>query len=107
MDSKIVTYWRVYFVRTRANRLYCGITTDVERRFKMHCAGTGAKALKGQGPLTLAWHHPAGDNRSIASKVEYQLKQLGKPQKEALICGEIELSSVLNGECYSQLSQPS
>lgn len=103
MANPIKTLWSVYFVRTRSDKLYCGITTNVERRFEMHCAGTGAKALRGQGPLVLAWYHPAGDNRSIASKVEYQLKQLDKWQKEALICGEIKLNTVLNSDDYTQI----
>ncbi|EGU47781.1 hypothetical protein VII00023_20347 [Vibrio ichthyoenteri ATCC 700023] len=105
MASDTSTHWSVYFVRMRSNRLYCGITTDVERRFKQHCTGTGAKALKGQGPLVLAWFHPAGNDRSIASKLEYSLKQISKAQKEALICGEIALKEVISQEYYAQITR--
>lgn len=77
--------WYVYLVRMRNNALYCGITTDVQRRFNQHQAGTGAKALKGKGPLTLEWYQPAGPDRSSASKIEYQIKRLRKNRKEALI----------------------
>ncbi len=82
-------------MRTRSNALYCGITTDVNRRFEQHCNGTGAKALKGKGPLSLVWSHPAGDSRSSASKIEYQLKKISKQQKEALIIGKMSLEAVL------------
>ncbi|MCY9803302.1 GIY-YIG nuclease family protein [Vibrio scophthalmi] len=105
MTNPTETLWSVYFVRTRSDKLYCGITTNVERRFEMHCAGTGAKALRGQGPLVLAWYHPAGDNRSIASKIEYQLKQIHKSRKEALICGKLDLNEALPQE-YCELINP-
>ncbi|KII75926.1 GIY-YIG nuclease family protein [Vibrio renipiscarius] len=97
MANNTATHWSVYFVRTRSNRLYCGITTDVSRRFKQHCDGTGAKALRGHGPLVLAWHHSAGHDRSTASKVEYQLKQIAKSRKEALIEGKVTLDDILAG----------
>lgn len=77
--------WYVYLIRMRNNALYCGITTDVQRRFKQHQAGVGAKALKGKGPLTLEWYQEAGSNRSSASKLEHQIKRLPKYKKERLI----------------------
>ncbi|MCG9752195.1 GIY-YIG nuclease family protein [Vibrio brasiliensis] len=80
--------WYVYLIRMRNNALYCGITTDVERRYQQHCNGTGAKALKGKGPLILEWHQRVGSSRSDASKVEYQIKQLSKAKKEQIISGK-------------------
>ncbi|WP_035385176.1 GIY-YIG nuclease family protein [Ferrimonas futtsuensis] len=76
--------WSLYLVRTACDRLYTGITTDVERRFQQHSSGRGAKALKGKGPLTLEFHTPIGD-RSLASKVEYRVKQLSRAQKERVL----------------------
>lgn len=76
--------WSLYIVRDRFNHLYTGITTDVERRFNQHKNGTGAKALKGKGPLSLAFYSQVG-NRQRASQFEYQVKQLKKIQKEKLI----------------------
>ncbi|ANW27308.1 hypothetical protein BA953_24680 [Vibrio coralliilyticus] len=84
--------WYVYLIRTRLNALYCGITTDVERRYSQHQLGTGAKALKGKGPLTLEWSAKAGQNRSVASQIEYRIKKLTKSQKERLISGSSTLS---------------
>ncbi|WP_114764751.1 GIY-YIG nuclease family protein [Vibrio rhodolitus] len=101
-ESKLST-WSVYFVRTRSNALYCGITTDVPRRFSQHTNGTGAKALKGKGPLTLAWHTELSPCRSLASKVEYQLKQKSKVQKEALIAGNLDLIEVINPDLYAEI----
>ncbi|KJY83943.1 hypothetical protein TW81_06345 [Vibrio galatheae] len=86
--------WYVYLIRMRNNALYCGITTDVQRRFKQHQQGTGAKALKGKGPLTLEWYQVVGVDRSHASKIEYQIKRLPKYKKERLITSQ--LSAILD-----------
>ncbi|WPC75629.1 GIY-YIG nuclease family protein [Vibrio porteresiae] len=83
-----VKQWWVYLVRTHQNALYCGITTDVERRFAQHSNGRGAKALKGKGPLALAWSQPVSDSKSEALKLEWRIKQLTKSQKEQLITDE-------------------
>jgi putative endonuclease len=84
--------WFVYMVRTARGALYTGITTDVERRFQEHQAGTlkGARSLRGKGPLELAFSASAGD-RSRASKLEWQIKQWPRPRKEALARGELSL----------------
>lgn len=81
MPVNTTSIWWLYCVRTHKGHLYTGITTDVERRFDQHSKGTGAKALKGKGPLTLVISAEVGD-RSQASKLEYQFKQLSKSQKE-------------------------
>lgn len=77
--------WWVYFVRTPQNALYCGITTDVDRRFKQHCSGTGAKALRGKAPLELVWFRQTGKSKSDALRFEYRIKRLSKSEKEQLI----------------------
>lgn len=81
--------WHLYMLRTPTGMLYTGITTDVQRRLHQHQQGKGAKALRGKGELTLVFHCEAGD-RSEASKLEYQVKQLSKKQKEQLVhsCSE-------------------
>jgi len=86
MASNSSAIWWLYCVRTHKGHLYTGITTDVERRFEQHCKGTGAKALKGKGPLTLVISAKVGD-RSQASKLEYQFKQLSKSEKELRAAG--------------------
>lgn len=76
--------WYLYLVREKNNALYCGITTNVQRRFEQHKAGTGAKALKGKMPLTLVFSCSIG-SRSDASKAEYRVKKLNKKAKERLV----------------------
>lgn len=77
--------WSVYVLRCADNSLYTGISTDVERRLQQHSNGRGgARYLKGRTPLTLEFSHSVGD-RSHASRIEYRLKQLSKPEKERLL----------------------
>lgn len=86
--TKKSALWSVYLVRTASGSLYCGISTDVERRFLEHQGGNrGARALRGKGPLSLVYQRLVGD-RSAASKMEYRIKQLNKKEKEKLVRGE-------------------
>ena len=69
----------VYLLRCTDDSLYAGITTDVERRFAEHLSGSakGAKYTKTHTPKELAavWQV---ENRSMASKLEWRLKNLTK-----------------------------
>jgi len=84
--------WFVYIIRCANNTLYTGITTDIHRRLQEHQGkdGKGAKYLKGKGPLTMVWQTPV-KNRSMATKLEYQIKQLTRHNKEHLIQGNTEI----------------
>ena len=106
MSKNSSSTWSVYLIRTRSNALYCGITTDVERRFSQHVNGTGAKALKGKGPLTLVWSCFVGESRSLASQIEYQLKQHKKSTKEALVDGQLSLGDVILPDLYLKIGLP-
>lgn len=87
--------WRLYILRTANGMLYTGITNDVARRFLQHQAGKGAKALRGKGPLELLFHCEAGD-RSSASRLEYQVKQLKRQEKIRLVAHQpVSLSAWL------------
>lgn len=89
--------WFLYMVRTRHGALYTGITTDVARRFQEHCAGgaRSARALRGKGPLTLAFSAEAGARQS-AARLEWQIKQWPRSRKEALVRGEITLPVLID-----------
>ncbi|WED29123.1 GIY-YIG nuclease family protein [Vibrio sp. DW001] len=78
------TSWWVYLIRNNRNALYCGVTNNLERRFKMHQDGKGAKALKGKGPLVLEWSQEL-NNKVSAMQLEYKIKQLKKIDKETLV----------------------
>lgn len=83
-------HWWVYLIETVKGRIYTGISTNVERRFREHTRmsvegkGPGAKYFRQDRPLKIAWREPY-TNRSEASKREYQIKALPRARKLALI----------------------
>ncbi|MEM8858077.1 MAG: GIY-YIG nuclease family protein [Chloroflexota bacterium] len=89
------TTWFIYMIRCVDNSLYTGITTDVEKRFQKHSQGKGAKYLKSKRPLQLVYQQPIGD-RSLASKVEYAVKQLSKSKKELIVLGELDCRQLID-----------
>ncbi|MEL7332325.1 MAG: GIY-YIG nuclease family protein [Cyanobacteria bacterium J06560_2] len=87
--------WSFYFVRTRQNCLYAGITTDVSKRFSEHQSGKkGAKYLRAKGPLQLVYSVDIG-SRSLASKVEYRVKRLTKIKKEQIVVEALSAKTLL------------
>jgi putative endonuclease len=87
--------YSLYILRCADSSLYTGIAIDVEKRLQEHRNGIrGAKYLRGRAPFKLVFRQVTGD-RSVASQLEYRVKQLGKNQKEALISGELLLTGLL------------
>ncbi|AJQ56115.1 hypothetical protein RY45_19340 [Aeromonas hydrophila] len=76
--------WFIYMVRTASGLLYTGISTDPLRRLRQHQSGKGSRALRGKGPLSLAWQQAVGE-KGAALRLEYRLKQQSKAFKEQLI----------------------
>lgn len=76
-------YW-VYILQCGDNTLYTGITTDVERRFKEHQNGVGAKYTRGRSPLRVVYREACPD-KSSALRREYAIKQLPRAKKLELI----------------------
>ena len=82
--------WFLYIVETEDGKLYTGITTDVDRRFKEHCEDKkGAKFFRSSVPKKVVYREQV-ENRSIASKREAQIKKLTRANKIKLINGEEE-----------------
>ena len=76
--------WYIYLIKTGSGSLYTGITTDVSARLASHQAGKGAKYLRGKGPLQVVAQQMV-TGRSLATKVEYQVKQLPPAEKLHLL----------------------
>lgn len=81
--TKTQTWW-LYVVRRADHALYTGIALDTGKRFAQHCAGDGAKALRGRGPLSLVFRRRIGAIGD-ALRVERAFKKLPKAAKEQLI----------------------
>jgi putative endonuclease len=71
-------------LRCADGTLYCGWTTDVERRVALHQAGRGARYTRGRRPVALACAWAAAD-RSDALRQERAFKALPRARKLALI----------------------
>ncbi|WP_411993616.1 GIY-YIG nuclease family protein [Agarivorans sp. DSG3-1] len=95
-STPAVKPWFLYIIRTKNQHLYTGVTTDVERRFSEHQQGglKGAKALRGKGPLILAFQQLMASKQQ-AMRLEYAIKQLSKSKKELLVAGKLDWQNLL------------
>lgn len=77
--------WWVYIVECSDKSLYTGITTDIDRRVMEHNTSTkGAKYTRSKRPVSLVYKEHC-ENRSIASKREYEIKKLKRADKLLLV----------------------
>ena len=78
--------WYVYIVRCADNSLYTGITKDLVRRISEHNCNdkSGAWYTRWRRPVKLAYKE-GYKTRSSAAKREYEIKQMNKKEKEALL----------------------
>lgn len=74
----------VYIVECGDGTLYTGWTTDVKARIRAHNDGMGAKYTRSRLPVKLV-HSETFDTRSEAQSREYEIKQMTRKQKLALI----------------------
>ena len=76
----------VYLLRCADGSLYCGWTSDPDRRLRQHQAGTASRYTKRRRPVEYALVMPAAD-RSAALREEARIKRLTRAEKLALIEG--------------------
>jgi putative endonuclease len=74
----------VYLLRCADGTLYCGWSTDPERRLRQHLAGTASRYTRVRRPVELVWHSECSD-RSEAMREEARIKRLSRAEKRALI----------------------
>jgi len=80
----VTTNWQVYIILCSDSSLYTGITTDMERRFRQHKEGRGAKFFRGRQPLRVVYLE-SGHCRSSASRRESQIKAMNRLDKALLV----------------------
>ena len=81
--------WLVYILKCADNSFYTGITTDINRRLSEHNSDSkGARYTRTRRPVKLVFQQ-FFENRSLASKKEYAIKQLNRKQKAELIAMQI------------------
>ena len=74
----------VYLLRCSDDSLYCGWTTDVERRLKAHNGGKASRYTSKRRPVELVYMRLMAD-RSAAMREEARIKRLSRPEKLTLI----------------------
>ena len=80
----------VYIVRCADKTLYIGTAKNVRARLAAHNARRGAKYTRPRLPVRLVWSEgPMSLTRALQR--EYQLKQLTRAQKLALIRGRLKV----------------
>ena len=100
-DIKISLNERMYYtymLRCEDNSIYTGMTNDLDKRLNEHKTKSknGAKYTKSHNAIKFEAVWKSKD-KSLACKLEYQIKNLTKKQKENLINGE-KLSTYLHGK---------
>jgi putative endonuclease len=81
-ESNPVAY--VYVLRCADDSLYCGWTTDVDRRLAAHNAGTASRYTRTRLPVELAASFEVED-RSAALREEARIKRLSRAAKLELL----------------------
>ena len=83
----------LYILKCADQTLYTGTAKDLTRRIAVHNAGKGAKYTKPRRPVRLVYSEgPMSLTRALQR--EYQLKQLTRAQKLALIKGRLKLPRI-------------
>jgi putative endonuclease len=74
----------VYLLRCADDSLYCGWTTDMERRLAAHRSGTASRYTRSRRPVELAAVFSVA-NRSAALREEARIKRLPRAAKLRLV----------------------
>ncbi len=76
----------VYLLSCADGTLYCGWSTDPDRRLREHRAGTASRYTRSRLPVELAWT-ARFETRSDAMREEARIKRLPAEEKRALARG--------------------
>jgi len=82
----------VYLAKCRDSSLYCGYTTDLDKRILAHNRGLGARYTRRRRPVELVYSEEF-ESRSSAMKREAEIKSLSRAQKLALAASQNYLCS--------------
>ncbi len=75
--------WFLYILKCGDGSLYTGVTTDIDRRLKMHREGKASRYTRTRRPVELVYREECG-SRSQALARECAVKSLPRAKKEKL-----------------------
>jgi len=73
LERLLAERWWVYIIECESGAWYTGVTNDLERRFKAHVEGKGAKFMRMDKPKRIVAAHACA-SKSEALKLEADLK---------------------------------
>ena len=76
----------MYLLRCADGSLYCGWSTDAERRLRQHRAGTASRYTRRRLPVELVYKREF-ETRSEAMREEIRIKRLPVREKRRLSLG--------------------
>lgn len=76
--------WCVYMIECASGAYYTGSTPDLEKRFRLHQEGKGAKYTRMDKPRRIVAMEACG-SKSAALRLEAALKKLPRPAKAAWV----------------------
>jgi putative endonuclease len=83
-------YW-AYMVECKYGTYYAGWTNDLTKRIAAHNKGTGAKYLRGKGPVKLVYKKKFSTALKAQAHERF-LKSLTRKEKESVIANEAKQS---------------
>jgi putative endonuclease len=81
------TRWSVYLLSCADGTLYCGVTTDLDRRLAEHNAGTASKYTRARLPVALMAFAPCAD-KGAALRLELAVKKRPRAAKSAFLLAQ-------------------
>lgn len=75
----------LYILECTNGAYYTGITTEPERRWQQHVAGTAAKYTRSFPPTRMLALWEVAADRAIAQQLESKVKKLSRNNKEVIV----------------------
>jgi putative endonuclease len=76
--------WMTYLLLCADGKIYCGVTSDMEKRLDAHNRGIASRFTRSRLPVTLlATGRPMG--KAEAFRLEYRIKRLPRSKKLAAL----------------------
>lgn len=86
----------IYIILCKNNNLYCGYTTNIERRWQEHVSGSPkCKYTRSHKPMKIVAAWEIQSTLSIVLKLEHRIKKLTRIKKIKLIAHPTKLADLL------------
>ena len=80
--------WMTYLLLCADGKIYCGVTSDMEKRLDAHNRGTASRFTRARLPVKLLAKSRAM-GKAEAFRLEYRIKRLPREKKLAVLKEEI------------------